>query len=39
MNRTSPPRNVQRVRSSKEIPDPVADELRWYYDPIWGHTR
>lgn len=34
MNRTSPPRSAQRVRSSKEIPDPVADELRRYDDHL-----
>ena len=34
MNRTSPPRSAQRVRSSAEIPDPVADELRRYDDHL-----
>ena len=30
MNRISPARSAQRVRSSAEIPDPIADELRRY---------
>jgi len=34
MNRTSPPRSAQRVRSSVEIPDPIADELRRYDDHL-----
>ena len=34
MNRTSPPRSAQRVRSSAEIPDPVADELCRYDDHL-----
>ena len=34
MNRTSPPRSAQRVRSSAEIPDPIADELRRYDDHL-----
>ncbi len=34
MNRTSPPRSAQRARSSEEIPDPVADELRRYDDHL-----
>ncbi|MGB5467696.1 MAG: hypothetical protein WBM84_16610 [Sedimenticolaceae bacterium] len=34
MNRTSPPRSAQRVRSCEEIPDPVADELRRYDDHL-----
>ena len=34
MNRTSPPRSAQRVRSSAEIPDAVADELRRYDDHL-----
>lgn len=34
MNRTSPPRSAQRVRSSAEIPDPVSDELRRYDDHL-----
>lgn len=32
MNRTTPPRSAQRVRSSAEIPGPIADELRRYDD-------
>jgi hypothetical protein len=32
MNRTSPSRSAQRVRSCSQIPDPVADELRQYDD-------
>ncbi len=32
MNRASPPRSAQRVRSSAEIPDPIVDELRRYDD-------
>lgn len=32
MNRTSPPRSAQRVCSSAEISDPIADELRRYDD-------
>ncbi len=32
MNRTSPPRSAQRVCSSAEIHDPIADELRRYND-------
>lgn len=32
MTRTSQPRSAQRVRSSAEIPDPIADELRRYDD-------
>lgn len=32
MNRTPPPRSAQRVRSSAEIPAPIADELRRYDD-------
>lgn len=34
MNRTSPPRSAQRARSSAEIPDLVADELRRYDDHL-----
>lgn len=34
MNRTSPPRSAQRVRSFAEIPDPVADELSRYDDRL-----
>lgn len=34
MNRTSSPRSAQRVRSSAEIPTPVADELRRYDDHL-----
>ena len=34
MNRNSPPRSAQRVRSSAEIPDPVADELCRYDDHL-----
>ena len=34
MNRTSPPRSAQRVRSSAETPDPVADELHRYDDHL-----
>ena len=34
MNRTSPPRSAQRVRSSAEIPDHVADELQRYDDHL-----
>jgi site-specific recombinase XerC len=34
MNRTSSHRSAQRVRSSAEIPDPVADELRRYDDNL-----
>lgn len=34
MNRTSPPRSAQRVRSSAQIPDPIADELRRYDDHL-----
>jgi len=34
MNRTSPPRSAQRVRSSTEMSDPVADELRRYDDHL-----
>ena len=32
MNRISPPRSAQRVRSSAEIPETIADELRRYDD-------
>ena len=32
MNRISPPRSAQRVRSSAEIHDAIADELRRYDD-------
>jgi hypothetical protein len=39
MNRTSQLRSAQRVRSSEEIPDCFADELRRYDDPIWRHAR
>ena len=34
MNRNSPPRSAQRVRSSAETPDPIADELRRYDDHL-----
>jgi len=34
MNQTSPPRSAQRVRSSAETPDPIADELRRYDDHL-----
>ncbi|CAI10632.1 putative integrase (plasmid) [Aromatoleum aromaticum EbN1] len=34
MNRTSPSRSAQRVRSSAEIPAPIADELRRYDDHL-----
>ena len=34
MNRTSSPRSAQLVRSSSEIPIPVADELRRYDDHL-----
>ena len=34
MNRISPPGSAQRVRSSEEIPNPVADELRRYDDHL-----
>lgn len=34
MSRTTPPRSAQRVRSSAEIPDPIADELRRYDDHL-----
>ena len=34
MNQTSPPRSARRVRSSEEISDPVADELRRYDDHL-----
>ena len=34
MNRTTPPRSAQHVRSSAEIPDPIADELRRYDDHL-----
>mgnify|MGYP001815271262 CR=1 FL=1 len=34
MNRISPPRIAQRVRSSQEVPSPVADELRRYDDHL-----
>ena len=34
MNRSSPPRSAQRARSSEEIPDLVADELRRYDDHL-----
>ena len=34
MTRTSPPRSAQHVRSSAEIPDPIADELRRYDDHL-----
>ena len=34
MNRISPPRRAQRVRSSAELPDAIADELRRYNDHL-----
>ena len=34
MNRISPPRSAQRVRSSAELPDAIADELRRYNDHL-----
>ena len=34
MNRISPPRSAQRVRSSAELPDAIADELRRYDDHL-----
>lgn len=34
MNRISPPRSAQRVRSSAEFPDAIADELRRYNDHL-----
>jgi len=34
MNRTTPPRSAQHVRSSAEIPDPIADELHRYDDHL-----
>lgn len=34
MNRTSPPRSAQHARSSTEIHEPVADELRRYDDHL-----
>lgn len=34
MKRTTPPRSAQHVRSSAEIPDPIADELHRYDDHL-----
>ena len=34
MNRTTPPRSAQHLRSSAETPGPVADELRRYDDHL-----